>query len=134
MKYYAGSRSPIDACKEHNMYSKAWLHHRARNPHHFEYWIDTEGKAIDMPAKYKLEMLADYLAAAYTYTKGRCTFLDEYNWWLEKREHDLYMHANTKKFLDFAFMLMNQEFGTCRLTSLDQVYWAFIRNNLNKIL
>lgn len=38
-KYYQGSRSPIEACKENNEYSKAWLHHKGCNPHHYEYII-----------------------------------------------------------------------------------------------
>ena len=38
--YYQGTRSPISREKELNGYSKGWLHHKGRNPHHFEYWID----------------------------------------------------------------------------------------------
>lgn len=37
VKYYQGNRSPIDACKEDKGYSMAWLHHKGRNPHHYEY-------------------------------------------------------------------------------------------------
>lgn len=40
VKYYQGHRSPIDACKEVNGYSKAWMHHKGRNKHHYEYWQD----------------------------------------------------------------------------------------------
>lgn len=38
VKYYQGTRSPIDACKEENGMSLAWLHHKGRNKHHYEYW------------------------------------------------------------------------------------------------
>lgn len=39
-KYYQGYRSPNDAERKQNGVSLAWLHHKGRNRHHFEYWID----------------------------------------------------------------------------------------------
>ena len=38
-------------------YSKAWMHHKGRNKHHFEYWTDYNPKtrrmeAVEMPLKY----------------------------------------------------------------------------------
>lgn len=39
-KYYQGNRSPNNAEREETGVSKAWLHHKGRNRHHFEYWID----------------------------------------------------------------------------------------------
>ena len=67
VKYYSGTRSPIDACKEENGISMAWMHHKGRNPHHYEYWqdnFDKGGEAKEMPWKYKVEMICDYLGAA----------------------------------------------------------------------
>ena len=40
VKYYNGNSSPIVECKRINGYSKAWMHHKGRNDHHYEYWID----------------------------------------------------------------------------------------------
>ncbi len=40
VKYYQGTRSPINACKEDKGYSMAWFHHRGRNKHHWEFWMD----------------------------------------------------------------------------------------------
>ena len=40
VKYYQGYRSPNDAERRENGVSLAWLHHKGRNRHHFEYWID----------------------------------------------------------------------------------------------
>ena len=37
VKYYEGTHSPIHNCKKENGYSKAWLHHKGRNKHHYEY-------------------------------------------------------------------------------------------------
>ena len=39
-KYYQGTRSPNNAEREEKGYSGAWLHHKGRNKHHYEYWID----------------------------------------------------------------------------------------------
>ena len=39
-KYYQGTRSPNEAEREDKGYSVAWMHHKGRNKHHFEYWTD----------------------------------------------------------------------------------------------
>ena len=39
-RYYLGDRSPTEAERRTIGYSAAWLHHKGRNKHHFEYWID----------------------------------------------------------------------------------------------
>ena len=38
--YYQGDRSPNNAEREHRGYSSSWLHHKGRNKHHYEYWVD----------------------------------------------------------------------------------------------
>ena len=40
VKYYQGNRSPNEKERETEGYSKAWIHHKGRNKHHFEYWTD----------------------------------------------------------------------------------------------
>ena len=40
VRFYQGNRSPNAAEREVLGFSKAWLHHKGRNKHHFEYWID----------------------------------------------------------------------------------------------
>ena len=42
VKYYAGTKSPNTVERELKVYSGAWLHHKGRNKHHFEYWIDNK--------------------------------------------------------------------------------------------
>lgn len=72
-KYYQGVRSPNNAEREATGYSKAWLHHKGRNKHHYEYWIDysvdpEEGiVGQKMPVRYVVEMFMDRIAAAKTY-------------------------------------------------------------------
>ncbi len=85
VKYYQGHRSPINAEKEENIVSPAWLHHKGRNRHHFEYWIDysvqtdggpdqgneTNGKMIGMKMfkRYVAEMVVDRICASKNYQK-----------------------------------------------------------------
>ena len=70
VKYYQGDRSPNAAEKEEKGYSVAWLHHKGRNKHHFEYWIDfAPDKSAglignEMPLKYLVEMVMDRIAAS----------------------------------------------------------------------
>ena len=40
IRYYQGTRSPNAAEREEKGYSEAWMHHKGRNRHHWEYWND----------------------------------------------------------------------------------------------
>lgn len=107
VKYYQGNRSPIDKEKEVLGYSKGWLHHKGRNPHHWEYWLDNtkEGiKPVKMPISYIVEMFCDRVAACMTYQKENYTnqsaldyFLQGYDFVIMHEEskarlHDLLQH------------------------------------------
>ena len=50
-KYYQGNRSPNNAEREDIGVSTAWLHHKGRNRHHFEYWIDYTKDPKSTPAR-----------------------------------------------------------------------------------
>ena len=95
VKYYQGNRSPIDACKEKKGYSKGWQHHKGRNPHHYEYWVDNldhGGVALIMPREYAFEMICDYIGAGRAYMGKNFTYEKEYQWWLDKQRKPLLMH------------------------------------------
>ena len=76
------TRSPNNAEREDIGYSSAWLHHKGRNRHHYEYWFDYSPKGletgrimepVEMPKKYMVEMVVDRIAASKNYLK------DQYN-------------------------------------------------------
>lgn len=72
VKYYQGNRSPNWAERNDLGYSTAWIHHKGRNRHHFEYWTDClPGTAtyvpLEMPRRYLAEMVMDRIAACKTY-------------------------------------------------------------------
>ena len=68
VKYYTGHRSPIGVCRRETGMSLAWLHHKGRNKHHIEYWLDGDCEVQPlMPYKYAVECVCDKLAATKTY-------------------------------------------------------------------
>lgn len=88
-KYWSGTRSPIDACKEENGISYAWMHHKGHNPHHWEYWMDNfsnGGVPRTMPYKCAVEMICDYMGAGRAYMGEEFSYDAEYGWWLNKRK------------------------------------------------
>lgn len=77
-RYYQGNRSPNEVEREKFGYSPAWLHHKGRNRHHFEYWTDyspVERRVmpVKMPLKYVAEMFCDRVAASKIYQGDKYT-------------------------------------------------------------
>lgn len=71
-RYYQGTRSPNERERELYGFSSAWLHHKGRNRHHFEYWNDLNPKTklyepVPMPIRYVKEMFCDRVAASKIY-------------------------------------------------------------------
>lgn len=114
VKYYQGNRSPNAIEREIYGYSKAWLHHKGRNKHHFEYWMDINPKTniyepCIMPLKYLKEMFADRIAACKTYEREKYTNSSPLNYFL-KKESNIKMHPITLNALK-SFMVMLEEKG-----------------------
>lgn len=73
-RHFQGNRSPIPVARKLNGYSVAWLHHKAHNRHHWDYWVDFEGGQpipCKIPEKYMKEMICDMLAASKSYATNR---------------------------------------------------------------
>ncbi len=69
---YQGTRSPNEGERDRYGYSHAWMHHKGRNKHHFEYWTDYDPKTrlmtpVKMPLNYVKEMFCDRVAASKIY-------------------------------------------------------------------
>jgi hypothetical protein len=101
VKYFQGNRSPIDKEKEVKGYSLGWLHHKGRNKHHWEYWLDN-GKdgvvAVEMPTVYVVEMFCDRVAASMIYQKEKYTDRSALDYYLMGRDRIL-IHPNTDKLI-----------------------------------
>ena len=102
IKYWDDTRSSLDNEKAIKGYSETFLHHKGRNPHHYEYWIhslDNGGIPAPMPRKYALELVCDYLAACKTYGSNP---RNEYEWWTRHIYH-MKMASDTKFYIGKIF-------------------------------
>ena len=115
VKYYQGTRSPNAAEKEEKGYSSAWLHHKGRNRHHYEYLIDysskkdtTELVGMKMPLKYVIEMFCVRVAASKTYNKEKYTDADSLKYYMRGRGHYV-IHPDTDELLHKLLEMLAQK-------------------------
>lgn len=99
VRYYTGTHSPIDEEKKDKGYSLGWLHHRGRNPHHWEYWIDNfskGGEPIEIPKKYMVEMICDWIGAGKAYLGKSWTRETPFEWFINKiKNNEIILHTKT---------------------------------------
>ncbi len=114
VKYYDGHRSPNAIDRRFNGSSSAWLHHKGRNRHHFEYWIDIMGDPVNgafgckMPMKYVAEMVCDRRAACIAYHGRDYQPGDAYAYY-ERTKDFIIIHPDTRAVLEKALLLMKDE-------------------------
>lgn len=99
VRYFQGNRSPIGEEKKQCGYSLAWLHHKGRNRHHWEYWTDrlegsTQVECIEMPFRYMLESVIDRICASKVYMKENYSKDEPLRFFLNSKEIHV-MHKNT---------------------------------------
>lgn len=113
-KYYQGFRSPNNAEREDKGYSSAWLHHKGRNKHHMEYWIDYslaangQMEGMKMPSKYVVEMFCDRVAASKTYQKEKYTDASAWEYYYKNRGHYM-LHPDTERMLAKLLWLLKEK-------------------------
>ena len=93
IRYYQGDRSPVGYEKSIKGYSLGWLHHKGRNKHHWEYWVDRKEKDITievypMPFEYMLESVIDRISASMTYKKNSYTDSEPYSFFINSLEYN----------------------------------------------
>lgn len=101
IKYYVGDHSPITEAKKDKGYSEAWLHHKGRNKHHTEYWIDelAPDSTPIMPYKYAAEMICDKLAAGMVYKGKEWTKEYELEYWNNREKDKLRINKDINRFV-----------------------------------
>ncbi len=103
-KFYLGSRSPNEAEREAKGYSAAWLHHKGRNKHHFEYWTDYNPREkklcpIEMPVVFVKEMFCDRVAASKIYQGSNYSQEHPLEYFL-KGKQTRFIHPETSNLLE----------------------------------
>ncbi len=112
-KYYQGIRSPNAAEREDKGYSEAWMHHKGRNRHHYEYWTDMNRQtrtyeAVPMPRKYLVEMVMDRRAACIVYQGKNYTDGSALTYFENSRER-LLMHPDTRQQLGYILTMLRDQ-------------------------
>ena len=111
-KYYEGFRSPTIQERIDKGYSVAWMHHKGRNRHHYEYWIDINPQTkkyepVEMPTKYLIEMFCDRMAASKVYLKDKYTDSSPLSYLLE-REKDAKMNPITEQKITYLLTYLSE--------------------------
>ena len=130
VRYFQGYRSPNTAERLDKGYSSAWLHHKGRNKHHLEYWIDysldedSPMAGMKMPVQYVVEMFCDRVAACKTYQKEKYTDASPLEYYEHSKTHYI-LHPETRALLE-TMLTMLAEKG-------EEETFAYIRHEvLNK--
>ena len=114
VRYYQGTRSPNEAEREQFGHSLAWMHHKGRNRHHFEYWVDYSPKTkknepVKMPLVFVKEMFCDRLAASKIYQGENYTESHPLEYF-ERGKQNRIIHPETSDLLE-SWLLMLREKG-----------------------
>ena len=113
-RYYQGNRSPNNAEREATGVSTAWLHHKGRNKHHYEYWVDysLDNEHVimgaKMPRKYVAEMAMDRISASRVYMGDKYTDQAPLEYFLHGKEKLWFIHPETKKELEGLLRILSK--------------------------
>ena len=112
-KYYQGNRSPNAAEREEKGYSEAWMHHKGRNRHHYEYRTDMNKttrlyESVPMPRKYLAEQIMDRRAACMVYQGKEYTPGSALEYFMKSRERDL-IHPQTRRELEYILTMLRDK-------------------------
>lgn len=110
IKYYTGQRSPNEGERAENGYSLAWIHHKGRNRHHFEYWTDYNPvskriEPVPMPINYVAEMFCDRVAAGKIYNGDKYTDDSPLDYFM-KAKHRRVIHPETSDLLESLLVML----------------------------
>lgn len=109
-RFYQGIRSPNTAEREAKGFSEAWMHHKGRNRHHYEYWSDMDMSRriyapVPMPRKYLVEQVMDRRAACMVYQGKDYTDGSALAYFMKSREREL-MHPQNRQELEYILTML----------------------------
>ena len=113
IRYWTGKRSPNAGERQALGYSTAWMHHKGRNRHHWEYWTDLDKDKgvyapVPMPRKFLVEMVMDRRAACMTYEGENYSAGSELRY-LEKSIEKELLHPQTLRELTHILTMLRDE-------------------------
>ena len=112
-KYYQGTRSPNAQERQEKGFSEAWMHHKGRNKHHYEYWTDMSKEtgryeSCPMPRKYFVEMVMDRRAACMVYQGEKYTPGSALEYFENSREKAI-IHPEIQRQLRYVLTMLRDE-------------------------
>ena len=113
-KYFQGDHSPNEAERLEKGYSAAWLHHKGRNKHHLEYWIDYSPvgdhalSGCRMPERYVVESFCDRVAASRVHLGERYTDASPWEYYCHGQDRYL-LHPETRALLERLLTMLRDE-------------------------
>ena len=113
VRYFQGDRSPNSAERDDKGFSTAWMHHKGRNRHHYEYWTDLSKvtkcyESVPMPRKYLVEMVMDRRAACMVYEGDGYTNGSPLAYFEKSRERIL-MNETTRRELGYLLTMLKEK-------------------------
>jgi hypothetical protein len=96
-------------------------------------WIDNfddGGEPVQMPFKYVLELICDFLGAGKVYMKNNFSYSNEYKWWLNKISKGIAMHYQTKTFVDRVLYIVAKNNSADILTDKNRLKELYITAEL----
>lgn len=125
VRYYTGTCSPNAVERQMHGYSTAWMHHKGRNRHHYEYWTDLCLPAnaygpVPMPPRYLAEMVMDRVAACKVYLGADYTDDAALRYFTTAHETTL-MHPETAQKLHYILQLL-AESGEAAMLAFVRTY------------
>ncbi|MBR5658783.1 MAG: catalase [Lachnospiraceae bacterium] len=112
VRYYTGVKSPNEGERKDLGYSRAWMHHKGRNKHHFEYWSDIDPvtqryEPVPMPMRYVIEMFCDRVAASKVYARGNYNDTMPLEYYLKNKKYYVgYLHPKSARILEKLFRML----------------------------
>ena len=113
-KYYQGTRSPNAKEREIYGHSSAWMHHKGRNRHHFEYWNDYNPKTrqtepVEMPLEFLKEMICDRVAASKVYKGKNYKDSDALDYYNGEAHRLCEMHPKTAEMTEYILKMLSEK-------------------------
>ena len=106
----------------------AWMHHKGRNKHHYEFWVDynletKRNEPVEMPYNYVAEMFCDRLAASKIYNGKQYTDRSPLEYFEYRKPHKS-INLMTRDEIE-TLLVMNAEKG-------EEETFKYIREKLGK--
>lgn len=112
--FYQGDKSPNVEERNQIGYSAAWMHHKGRNKHHFEYWNDysqTPGAGlvpVRMPERYVYEMFIDRIVASKIYKGADYSQHSPLEYYMAHNKMH-WIHPDTRRDLEKLLVMLDRE-------------------------